>query len=98
MVWSWLQSLSPRRTLPNWDVLMYTRPGCHLCEEAWIQLEAMRQQYGFVLRSINVDDNPQLTGEYGECVPVVVINGRVRFRGIINPVLLKRLLDSGKDV
>jgi glutaredoxin len=98
MVWSWLQSLRRRRRLQDWDIVMYTRPGCHLCEQAWTQLEAARQRYEFNLRSINVDDAPELAREYGECVPVVVINGRVRFRGRINPVLLQRLLENGKKV
>jgi hypothetical protein len=41
---------------------------------------------------VDVDDNPQLQVRYGEHVPVVVVNGKVRFRGFINPVLLQRLL------
>jgi glutaredoxin len=95
MAWKWLQSVWGGRKLPHWEVVMYTRHGCHLCENAWTQLEAARQRHGFNLRSVNVDHDPQLVREYGECVPVVVINGRVRFRGIINPVLLERLLESG---
>jgi glutaredoxin len=94
MAFDWLKTMGPRKQLPDWTVLMYTRQGCHLCEEAWQQLEAARRRYGFALAQADVDADPQLQRDYGDCVPVVVINGQVRFRGIINPVLLRRLLES----
>lgn len=72
---------------------MYTRTGCHLCENAWTLLEAAQQTHQFTLEAINVDSSPELVQQYGDCVPVVVVDGKVRFRGHVNPVLLKRLLD-----
>ena len=71
---------------------MLTRAGCHLCEEAWHILESARQQYGFNLQTVDVDADPDLVAQYGECVPVVLVNGKERFRGRVNPVLLARLL------
>ncbi|HEY7425588.1 MAG TPA: glutaredoxin family protein [Gemmataceae bacterium] len=79
------------------DIVMYTRQGCHLCEQAWKQLEQARRRYGFALRQVDIDSEVQLVREYGECVPVVVVNGRVRFRGLVNRVLLRRLLEGGAD-
>ncbi len=75
------------------DIVMYTRQGCHLCEQAWKQLEQARRRYGFALRQVDIDSDAQLVRDYGECVPVVVVNGRVRFRGAVNGVLLQRLLE-----
>lgn len=74
------------------NVILYTRQGCHLCEQAWQQLEQAQQRYGFALRQVDIDDNPDLVNAYGECVPVVTIDGKVRFRGVVNRVLLERLL------
>lgn len=71
---------------------MYTRQGCHLCEEAWQQLEVARTQWGFSLSKADVDQSPDLAELYGTCVPVVVVDGVVRFRGRVNRVLLDRLL------
>jgi hypothetical protein len=71
---------------------MYTRRGCHLCEIAWKQLKRARRRYGFTLTARDVDAEPNLADKYGNCVPVVTINGKLRFRGAINPVLLERLL------
>jgi len=76
-------------------VILFTRMGCHLCEEAWEMLEGMQGRYGFVLRSQDVDTNPEWVREHGERVPVVVINGKVRFWGRINRVLLQRHFQAG---
>jgi hypothetical protein len=71
---------------------MYTRRGCHLCDAAWEQLEAARRRYGFALTAQDVDADAALKAEHGDCVPVVTVNGKVRFRGAVNAVLLERLL------
>jgi glutaredoxin len=70
------------------QVIVYSRPGCHLCEEA-IQLLA---SHGLRAREVNIDENPELRSQYNTCVPVVEMDGKVRFRGHIDPVLLERLL------
>ena len=70
------------------QVIVYSRPGCHLCEEA-IQLLA---SHGLRAREVNIDENLDLRSQYTTCVPVVEIDGKVRFRGHIDPVLLERLL------
>ena len=92
MSWNWLTFWRPRKKLAAWNVVLYTRQGCHLCERAWQQLEQSRQRYGFALRQVDIDDDPELVRAYGECVPVVTIDGKVRFRGAVNGVLLERLL------
>ena len=71
---------------------MYTREGCHLCEDAWRLLEQYRSKHAFALEAIDVDGDPALVEQFGNCVPVVTIDGKVRFRGRINPVLLNRIL------
>jgi glutaredoxin len=76
----------------NLQVVLYTRRGCHLCEQAWDLLEKARRRSNFALTAVDVDGNPELVALYGECVPVVTVNGVVRFRGVVNPVLLDRLL------
>ncbi len=81
-----------RRVMPT--IVVYSRRDCHLCEVAWDQLVQARQQHGFTLEKIDVDSHPELVQQYGECVPVVLVDGKVRFRGQVNLVLLRRLLRS----
>ena len=76
---------------PHLRIVLYTRQGCHLCEDAWQLLEAARKRDGFTLDSVDVDGDPALAARFGENVPVVEVNGTVRMWGRINPVLLQRL-------
>ena len=72
------------------ETILYTRQGCHLCELALSEL----QQHGVQPKIVDIDTQPQLVERYGQCVPVVTFDGKVRFRGRVNPVLLRRLLDD----
>ncbi|MCS6851103.1 MAG: glutaredoxin family protein [Gemmataceae bacterium] len=72
-------------------VVLYTRAGCHLCESALRLLQAEQTRCPFTLEIVDVDSQADLAAEHGESVPVVAIDGRVRFRGQVNPVLLRRV-------
>src|SRR5437764_148097 len=51
-----------------------------------------RRRYGFALDALDVDGDAALRERFGLLVPVVAVNGKVRFRGGVNAVLLERLL------
>lgn len=70
------------------DVIVYTRSGCHLCEEAHRLLLA----HGLEPRMVDIDKDPTLREQYDCCVPVVELDGKIRFRGRVEPMLLRRLL------
>ena len=55
-------------------------------------MEKARQVYNFTLEAVDVDTDADLKANFGDQVPVVVIDDKVRFRGRINEVLLIRLL------
>jgi hypothetical protein len=74
------------------DVVLYTRQGCHLCDDARATLESAGQRFPLVLTIADVDSDPDLVARYGLEVPVVLVDGRLRFRGRVNPMLLDRLL------
>jgi glutaredoxin len=70
------------------SAVVYTRSGCGLCEEA---IDLLRR-HGLAVESIDIDRDEALRERYTNCVPVVAIDGKERFRGRINEVLLRRLL------
>jgi len=70
------------------DVLLYTRAGCHLCDDA----QQLLIEHGLRPTLVDIDTSPELAARYGLIVPVVVIDGRERFRGRIEPRLLARLV------
>jgi glutaredoxin len=69
-------------------VVLYTRNGCHLCDDA----ELMLVQHGLRPEIVDIDADPALSERFDTCVPVVEIDGKIRFRGWVNAVLLRRLL------
>jgi len=90
-MWNWLGGTPAR---PDHEVVMYTRQGCHLCDDAWQLLERARGRHGFDLSKVDIDTDPELVRQFDQCVPVVVIDGKVRFRGRVNAVLLERILNA----
>jgi glutaredoxin len=70
------------------QVVLYTREGCHLCEDALGVLE----RHGLHPTIVDIDTDPQLQSRFDTCIPVVEIDGRTRFRGRVSPVLLRRQL------
>ena len=59
---------------------IYSRPGCHLCEEAKEVIERVRRRFPFTLSEINIETDPDLETLYGTEIPVVVINGNKAFK------------------
>lgn len=56
-------------------VTVYSRHGCHLCENAVNTLEGLREELAFTIEVIYIDGNPELEKLYGHEVPVIHING-----------------------
>ena len=54
---------------------MYTRQGCHLCDDALEVVAAACAASGAEYELVDVDTNPQLTERYGDQVPVVTVDG-----------------------
>jgi glutaredoxin len=58
------------------DVTLYSRPGCHLCEEAKTAIVPILREFGATLQEINIEEDPLLRERYGSDVPVIFIGAR----------------------
>ena len=56
-------------------VTVFSRHGCHLCENAVKTLESMREELAFDIEIIYIDGDSELEKLYGNEVPVIHING-----------------------
>ncbi len=65
-----LQLAAPR------DVTIYSRPGCHLCEEAKAQIAPLLKEFGARLTEINIDEEPELRARHDYDVPVIFLGAR----------------------
>jgi glutaredoxin len=59
---------------------IYSRPGCHLCDDAREIIERVQRRFPFSVRIINIEDDPSLEQTYGDQIPVVFINGNKAFK------------------
>jgi hypothetical protein len=90
------QQLSWRPTRPGrrfQKLLFYTRAGCHLCETAREVLEEHRLWLPEIIE-VDIDHDPRLVERFETCVPVVSLDGKVRFRGRLPVELLRRLIEG----
>lgn len=75
------------------QVQVYTRADCPLCDEALHHLERHQRWLPRVI-TVDIDQDPRLQERFGRCVPVVVIDGKVRFKGRVPVPLLRRLIEG----
>jgi hypothetical protein len=87
---AWQPTLEGRRFH---QLVLYTREDCKLCDEAQ-ELLAAYLRWLPPITSVDIDDDPRLIERFGKCVPVVELDGKVRFKGRINEILLRRLIEG----
>ena len=77
------------------DVVVYSRPGCHLCEEAIERIVALHEQgYRFDLHEIDIESSDLLLRRYLERIPVVEVDGVEVSELILDQNGLKARLDT----
>ena len=54
---------------------LYTRPGCHLCDDLKETLLQVRRRQAFELTEVDISRDPSLKRRYGHDVPVLLIDG-----------------------
>ena len=74
-------------------LILYTREGCHLCDQAK-DLLLTYARWLPPIEEIDIETDPALLERFSTCIPVVEVDGRVRFRGIVNEILLRRLIQG----
>src|SRR5713226_10678319 len=73
-------------------ITLYTRPGCHLCEDAKALIEPMLGEFGATLREVNIDEDAVLRRRYGTDIPVIFIGSRKAAKHRVDPVKFRRQL------
>jgi hypothetical protein len=65
--------------------LLYSRPGCGLCEEMLSDLAALPAARGIPIDVIDVDLEPAARARYGHKIPVLLIGGELVCHGRLDP-------------
>jgi glutaredoxin len=78
------------------DLTLYSRPGCHLCDEAKKHIEPLAARFGARIREINIDADPALRALYNEEVPVLFLGPRKVAKFTVNLEQLRRQLERAE--
>jgi glutaredoxin len=77
-------------------VTLYTRPGCHLCEEAKTAIAPLLREFDAVLREVNIENDAALEERYGLDIPVIFIGARKAAKHRVNVEQFRRQLQESK--
>jgi glutaredoxin len=89
-----MPSNDPARDPAPLEVTLYTRAGCHLCEEAKRAMAPVLREFGARLREVDIDADAQLQQHYTNDVPVICIGTRMIAKHRIDPERLRRALQA----
>jgi hypothetical protein len=79
----------PEVTQSTEGLILYSRPGCHLCEMAKIALEKAKLS----VAEVSVESDPALEAEYGIEIPVLTdANGKRLLKGVFNEARIAAML------
>jgi glutaredoxin len=73
-------------------VTLFTRPGCHLCDEARATLRQIQAAHPFVLHEVDIETDDALFKRYLERIPVIAVDGEELFDYFVDEEALRRKL------
>ncbi|HEY4280020.1 MAG TPA: glutaredoxin family protein [Conexibacter sp.] len=74
------------------EVVLYSRPGCHLCDDARAIIEQVRAEQPFALQERDIEQDDALHRAYLERIPVVTLDGAEAFELFVDADELRRML------
>ena len=75
-------------------VTLYSRSGCHLCDEARAVLERLRARAPFVLEERDIEADDALLKAYLERIPVIALDGQELYDFFVDERDLTRRLSG----
>lgn len=79
------------------DVTLYSRPGCHLCEEAKSAIVPLLREFGATLREVNIDEDVALKELYGWDIPVILIGRHKAAKHRVDVAQFRRQLEEASS-
>ena len=76
------------------EVIVYSKPGCHLCAEAMVELGRLQDELGFALREQDITLDEALHRAYFERIPVISLDGEELCEYRVSQELLRERLES----
>ena len=72
--------------------ILYTRPGCHLCDEMKAIIARVARSTPITLEEVDISTDPTLEAQYGLEIPVLTIEGRKAAKVRVTEEALRRMI------
>ncbi len=76
------------------ELVVYSKPGCHLCADAIALLQGLQGELGFELQELDISADERLERAYFERIPVVTLNGEELSEYFVDEAALRERLKS----
>jgi thiol-disulfide isomerase/thioredoxin len=76
-------------------VIVYSRPGCHLCDEMMAVVNRVAQSIPLAVEHIDISTDPSLVERFGPDIPVLMVNGKRAAKYRVTEKDLRRILSRG---
>jgi glutaredoxin len=79
---------------PLTQVVIYSKPGCHLCDEMKAIVDRVRRTTPFELNLVDISNDDRLETLYALEIPVLEVNGKKAAKYRITEADLKQILEG----
>ncbi len=84
---------SPTGAAAGARVTLYSKPGCHLCDDARTVVAAVCAELGVAWEEVDITSDPELNARYWEQIPVTRVDGRQHDFWRVDPRRLRAALE-----
>jgi glutaredoxin len=78
------------------EVTIYSRPGCHLCEEAKAVIQPLLEEFGATVREVNIDKDTELAERYSWDIPVIFLGAHKAAKHRVDARQFRRQLEEAR--
>jgi glutaredoxin len=76
------------------QITVYSKPDCHLCEDAMVALRRLQADLGFALQELDITTDESLHRAYFERIPVVLVDGEELWEYFVEEAVVRERLES----
>jgi glutaredoxin len=79
------------------QITVYSKPDCHLCEQALVVLRRIQSEYPFQLLERDITTDEALHRAYFERIPVIMLDGQELFEYFVDELVLRQRLGHSQS-
>ncbi len=92
-----MTSAQPKPLHAGLEVTIYTKPGCHLCDEAKTAIAPLLREFGATVREIDIAGDATLMQRFGCDIPVIYIGRKKAAKHRVNLEQFRRQLQEARE-